>query len=98
MVAVDVAVTPELAEEGLARELAHRIQNLRRTAGFQLTDRIVTFYQGPQAVDRVMHRYSDYISQETLTDRLVSGIPEEGAKAETQKVEGMQVTLGVKRV
>jgi isoleucyl-tRNA synthetase len=98
MVALDVAVTPELAEEGLARELAHRIQNLRRTAGFQLTDRIVTFYQGPQAVDQVMRRHSDYISQETLTDRLVAGMPEEGAKAETQKVEGMQVTLGVKRI
>ena len=98
MVALDVTVTPELAEEGLARELAHRIQNLRRTAGFQLTDRIVTFYQGPQAVDQVMRRHSEYISQETLTDRLVAGMPEEGAKAETQKVEGMQVTLGVKRV
>jgi isoleucyl-tRNA synthetase len=98
MVAVDTSVTPELAEEGLARELAHRIQNLRRTAGFQLTDRIVTYYQGPEAVERVMGNHAEYICQETLTDRLVSGIPEEGAKAETQKVEGMQVTLGVKRI
>jgi hypothetical protein len=45
-----------------------------------------------------MGRYAEYIRQETLTDRLVAGMPEEGAKAETQKVEGMQVTLAVKRV
>src|SRR5918996_3563940 len=37
MVAVDAAITPELAQEGLARELAHRIQNLRKDAGFEIT-------------------------------------------------------------
>jgi isoleucyl-tRNA synthetase len=98
MVAVDSSVTPELADEGLARELAHRIQNLRRAAGLNLTDRIAVFYQGPDTICRVMSVYADYISQETLADELFVGEPGDGALTETQKVNGMDVTLGVKRV
>jgi isoleucyl-tRNA synthetase len=97
-VAVETTVTPELAQEGLARELAHRIQNLRKDAGFEITDRIVTYYQGPEEVGMVMRNHADYIKQETLSEELVPGAPEDGAKSETQKVEGMEVTLGVRRV
>ena len=98
MVAMDSAITPELAQEGLARELAHRIQNLRKDANFDITDRIVTYYQGPEGVAEVIQNHADYIAQETLSDQLVAGAPEDGAKSETQKVEGMEVTLSVKRV
>ena len=98
MVAVDSNVTPEMAEEGLARELAHRIQNLRRAAGLELTDRIAAFYQGPEPIGLVMRHHADYICQETLADELVAGVPGDGAETETQKVEGMEITLGVKRV
>ena len=96
MVAVDGAVTPELAEEGLARELVHRIQNLRRAADFQVTDRIVTYYQAPEEIGRVMSgNYSDYIRQETLSEELVGGAPQDGAETETSKVDGMEVTLSL---
>ena len=99
MVAVDGAVTPELAEEGLARELVHRIQNLRRAADFEVTDRIVTYYQAPEEIDRVMKGgFAEYIRQETLSEDLVGGTPQDGAKTETLKVEGMEVTLGVRRI
>jgi isoleucyl-tRNA synthetase len=98
MVAMDSAITPELAQEGLARELAHRIQNLRKDANFEITDRIITSYQGPEAVSQVMRNHADYIKQETLSDQLVSGAPPDDARSETQKVEGMEVTLGVRRV
>ena len=99
MVAIDATVTPELAEEGLARELVHRIQNLRRAADFEVTDRIVTYYQAPEEIDRVMRGgFSDYIRQETLSEDLVDETPQDGAKTDTLKVEGMEVTLGVRRV
>ena len=98
MAAVDSTITPELAEEGLARELAHRIQGLRRDAKFELTDRIVTYYQGPEEVARVMGNHAEYISQETLSDRLVPGSPQDGERPPAQKVEGMEVTLEVRRV
>ncbi len=98
MVAVDASVTPELAQEGLAREVAHRIQNLRRAANFDITDRIVTYYDGPEDVAQVMQVHSGYITEETLSDDLVAGGPPDDAKSETQKIEGMEVTLGVRRV
>ena len=98
MVAVDGTVTPELAEEGLARELVHRIQNLRRAADFEVTDHIVTYYQAPEEIERVMRgSFADYIRQETLSEDLVGGTPQDGAKTETLKVDGMEVTLGVRR-
>ena len=98
MVAMDASITPELAREGLARELAHRIQNLRKTANFDITDRIVTYYQGPEEVAQVMQEHAGYIGQETLSEELVDGIPADDAKSEIQRIEGMEVTLGVKRV
>jgi isoleucyl-tRNA synthetase len=98
MVAVDATVTPELAEEGLARELVHRIQNLRRASDFEVTDRIVTYYEAPEAIARVMSgRHAGYIRQETLSIDLVAGAPQDGAATETLKLDGMQVTLAVRR-
>ena len=102
MVAVDATITPELADEGLARELAHRIQNLRKGARFEITDRIVTYYAGPAAVGRVMAAHGDYIQQETLSDAIISlksgsECPADAAKSETAQVEGMEVTLAVSR-
>ena len=98
MVAVDTSITPELAEEGLARELVHRIQNLRRGAGFEVTDRIVTYYRGSQRVGDVMRKFAQYIQQETLSDELVEGDPEKAAHTEVQKVEGLETVLGLRRV
>ncbi len=97
MVAIDSTITPELAAEGLARELVHRIQNLRRAAGFEITDRILTYYQGPDSVGAVMGEFSNYIRQETLSERLVEGEAVEGAYTEKQKLEGEEVVLGVSR-
>ena len=98
LVAIDTNVSPELADEGLAREIAHRIQGLRRGAQLDLTDHIVTYYQGPEAVTRVMQTHADYISQETLCSQLVAGTLDDSEGSETQKVEGMEVTLAIKRV
>ena len=96
MVAVDARITPELADEGMARELAHRIQNLRKNARFEITDRIVTYYDGPDDVARVMTVHGDYIKQETLSDDLLAPVPDDTAKSETAQIEGMEVTLGVR--
>ncbi len=98
MVAIDSTITPELADEGLARELVHRVQGLRRGAGFDITDRIVIYCQGPEPVRDVSDRFADYIQQETLSEGLVHAEPAADAHAETQVLEGMEVVLGVKRV
>ncbi len=99
MVAVDGNITPELAEEGLARELVHRIQGLRRAANFEVTDHIETWYDGPGELSRVMRGdFSAYIREETLSDQLQAGPPPDGAKSETAKIEGQEITLSVRRV
>ena len=98
LAAIDTKITPELADEGLARELVHRIQNMRRSAQFELTDRITTHYLGSSRIREVMEGYADFVQQETLSERLVEGEPGEGAYIEMGKVEGMEVTLGVARV
>ena len=105
MVAIDTTLTPDLKDEGTAREVVHRIQNLRRSAGFELTDRITTFYGasqgGAEALDelrRVMSEYAPYIQQETLSDEVVEGLPPEGSASEKLKLEGTEVVLAVQRV
>ncbi len=98
-VRLSIGVTPELIQEGLARELVHRIQNVRRSAGFNIEDRIVTFYQASEQVRNTMNsiRFEEYISGETLSDGLVEGPAPEGAYFETQELEGETLTLGVQR-
>ena len=96
-VALDTEVSPELLQEGLARELVHMGQNMRRTAGFDIADRIVTYYQGPPEIDRVVDSHGHYIRGETLSNCVVEGEPPEGAHVESRKVNGLEVVLGVMR-
>ena len=96
-VALDTEVSPELLQEGLARELVHLVQNMRRTAGFDIADRIVTYYQGPPEIDRVVDSHGHYIRGETLSNRVVEGEPPEGAHVESRNVNGLEVVLGVMR-
>ena len=98
MVAIDTKVTPQLAQEGMARELVHRIQNMRRAAGFQVTDRIDFYYEGPEELGQVVAGFSDYIRVETLSEEIHKGQPGEGAHVETQKLEEMELILGVRRI
>jgi isoleucyl-tRNA synthetase len=103
MVAVDGDISPELAEEGLAREVVHRIQGMRRSANYDVTDRIVTYYQGPSEFLSVMQgEFSDYIRNETLSTQLIDGSadPDKDGNAATEstKIEGMEIILTVHQV
>ena len=97
-VALDTKVTPDLRAEGLAREIVRRVQAMRKEADFDIADRITTYYQSNGDLSEVFQAWSDYIKSETLSTQLVSAEPPEGAYAETQKVDGQPVTLGVERV
>ena len=103
MVAVNGDLSDELREEGLAREVVHRIQGMRRSANFDVTDRIVTYYQGSSEFAEVMQGpFSNYIRDETLSNQLVDGTPDSdsnaGAATESTKIEGMEITLAVHQV
>ena len=96
-VAVTTAITPELANEGLARELVRRIQDMRRDAGFELADRITTWVSGDAEVARVVGSQGDYIRAETLTTDLLLDQPPAGVHSAEQDLEGTRVSLGVRR-
>jgi isoleucyl-tRNA synthetase len=96
-VAVDANLTPELRAEGLAREIVRRVQAMRKDAGFNIEDRITTYYQTGNELSRVMEDWSDYIRAETLSTQLVAGSPPAEAYTETQKIDSAEVILGVRR-
>jgi isoleucyl-tRNA synthetase len=96
-VAVATEIPPELRMEGIAREIVRRLQAMRRSAGFDIADRIVTYYQGEGDVGKAMEGFADYIKQETLSLELVEGTPPEGAFTDTHKLGGYEILLGVKR-
>jgi isoleucyl-tRNA synthetase len=98
MVMIDTDVSQELLDEGLARELVHRLQTLRKQAGFDIADYIETYYEGGPSVRRVMERFAQYVKQETLSRKLVEGKPPEDAFSKSQVIDGNKVNLAVKRL
>lgn len=69
-VALDVTVTPELLNEGNARELVNRIQKIRKDSGFELTDRIFVKVAETDALKSSITQFNDYICAEILADKL----------------------------
>ncbi len=75
-----------------------QIQNLRKSAGFDISDRIVVYYSGWDRLRDVFARHGDYIRDEVLADELTEAAPPPEAVSEQQKIDGNEVTLAVKRV
>ena len=78
-VALDVTVTEELRREGVARELVNRIQNIRKSSGLEITDKIKITLSKNQQTDDAVNEYKDYICNQvlgtslTLTDEVENG-------------------------
>ncbi|MFO8102256.1 MAG: isoleucine--tRNA ligase [Dehalococcoidia bacterium] len=96
-VGIPIEVSPELAEEGMAREIVHRLQTMRRSAGFDIADYITTYYQGEESVRQVISKFAAYIKQETLSKEMVEGTSPDGAYTEDHELEGKEISFGVKR-
>jgi isoleucyl-tRNA synthetase len=69
-VALDVNITNELRQEGIAREFINRIQNLRKDSGFEVTDKINIRIQSNSAIDEAVNNFSDYIGSQTLANSI----------------------------
>jgi isoleucyl-tRNA synthetase len=67
---IDTKLTRELENEGLARELVHKVQNLRKTAGFDVIDRIEMYYDTTPKLAEAISTYRDYITQEVLAIKI----------------------------
>jgi len=68
--ALDITVTPELEDEGNAREFVNRIQKIRKESGFELTDRIEVKVAASNGLKNSLAQFNDYICAEILADKL----------------------------
>ncbi len=78
LVAVTTELDTALEQEGYARELVRRIQQLRKDAALDISDRIVTYIIDSDLVHHVLDQFGDYVREETLTVDLVQVHPEQG--------------------
>jgi isoleucyl-tRNA synthetase len=96
-VAVSTYITTELEAEGFAREIVHRLQTMRRNAGYEVADHIITYYEGGANFVQSISAFADYIRQETLSDDIEEGIPDDADLKEEHKLSGYRISLGVKK-
>ena len=96
-VALDTGVTPELAREGLARELVNRIQSMRKEADFHVADRIALSVAGDADICAALEAHRDYVMGETLATELVDS-PTPDAFAKDVKVGSSAATVSVRQV
>jgi isoleucyl-tRNA synthetase len=90
--ALDIQITPELEQEGHARELVNRIQNIRKDLDLALTDRIFVKLERRPALESAIIHFNDYICREILADSIelvpsVEGGTEIDVNEELLKVE-----------
>ena len=90
-VALDTALNEELAKEGLARELVNRIQNLRKSSGFEVTDRIDATLQAGEQVQSAVQDFMEYIKGEVLADSITFGTTSENE----MDVDGYEICISL---
>jgi isoleucyl-tRNA synthetase len=95
-VALDTTLDEQLLDEGFAREFVNRIQNLRKEAGFEVTDRISVNYTAAPAAAQRLERMREYICREVLADTLVQG-RQNGDHTAAVDVNGERVDVVVSR-
>ena len=97
-VAVTTEITRELADEGLARELVRRVQEMRKSAGFEIADRISLHYEGDADIARVLEdaTWMDYVGQETLATTISAGAG--SGFSEAHEIDGRKVSLTVEKL
>ena len=94
-IALDVELTDDLRREGVARELVNRIQNLRKTAGFEVTDRIDTvIYADAPEIAPALAAFGEWIGSQTLS-RSVKQAPAAEAPADAREVEWTEGTIQI---
>jgi isoleucyl-tRNA synthetase len=97
-VALDITLTPELVQEGIAREFVNRIQNLRKTTGFEVTDHIRAQVSAHPYWQEAVERYGAYICSETLCDRLELLPAESMEGAEVLEIHETQGLIRIERL
>jgi isoleucyl-tRNA synthetase len=96
-VALELDLTPELAREGLAREFVRAVQDARKSAGLDVSDRIVLGLAGDEEVRAVVDAWGSYIAGETLAVEVGEAVPGAEHVADID-VDGRAIRLELRRV
>ena len=91
---LNTTLTDDLINEGIARELISKVQNLRKVKDFNITDRIYIYYYADINLLEKLDKYIDFIKKETLSDSLIF----EKTTDDVTNLNGIDVYLDVKRV
>lgn len=96
VVGLDTALTDALINEGLAREVVRRINDLRKSAGLSISDRINTQYQATARLSAAIEACADYIKDETLSVTMSAGSA--GAHTASDTFDGEKLELWISRI
>lgn len=98
-VALDITITPELWQEGIAREVINRIQNLRKDHGFDVTDKISVKFQSVPEIDEAVNRNISYICTETLAQSFeVVATIEEPGKVSVELTDSISTSILIRKL
>ena len=97
MAALLTDLTPELVQEGLSREFVRRVQDLRKNAGFDISDRIEVVYGASDGLAEAIMNFSSYIMEETLTVKLEAGDPEKATANAEDAFDGETIKFGISK-
>lgn len=96
-VALDVTLTPELRNEGMARELINRIQNIRKSSDFEITDKVTVELSETPAVKAALEAFKDYISAQVLADDILASPDIAGENVVELDIDGEKILAKVDR-
>jgi len=93
VVVLDSTVTPELAAEGLARDVVRVVQMARRDAGLDVSDRITVVVDAAADVVAAVEAHRAFVAGETLADEVTFGVAEDGFAGEVGEGTGIRVAV-----
>ena len=94
-IALDIELTDSLIEEGIARELINRIQNLRKSSGLEITDRIIVELQDRPEIHNAVLHFNDYIASQVLATKLQ--LADNLTQGETIEMDNYNVIINIKK-
>lgn len=95
-VALDLQLTEELINEGVARELVNRIQNLRKETGLEVTDKIILNLKNDESIVNAVEQNKDYICSETLAEDLV--LQDQVANGAEVEINGLMTQIAITKL
>ncbi|MDE6161298.1 MAG: isoleucine--tRNA ligase, partial [Muribaculaceae bacterium] len=94
-VALDVTLTPELLNEGRAREIVNRIQNIRKSRDYDITDRVKLVFEPGDMIGGVLAEFGDYIGRQVLAEAVVAAPVGDASTVETLVIDDMEVKVDI---